>query len=162
MTPAIATGLSAETLAASERANAEVHALAECIAEYCRQTDATLANVRYLRRAIAGVIEEEHPAAALDRCTHETRHARGGTGEWDEVFPCREPGTVTNLADAAANDAYEGGDSDCPGAVYCLAHHQQREALRAAEEKRRADNYEPPQSYAQRTLVISAADPDFA
>lgn len=154
MTPAIATGLSAETLAASERANAEVHALAECIAEYCRQTDATLANVRYLRRAIAG--------DPLDRCTHETRHARGGTGEWDEVFPCRELGTVTNLADAAANDAYEVGDSDCPGAVYCLAHHQQREALRAAEEKRRADNYEPPQSYAQRTLVISAADPDFA
>jgi hypothetical protein len=147
MTPAIATGLSAETLAASERANAEVHALAECIAEYCRDTQQQLNSVRYLRRAIAG--------DPLDRCTHETRHARGGTGEWDEVFQCPEPGTVTNLADAAANDDYEPGDPDCPGGVYCLAHHQQRE-------KERADNYEPPQSYAQRTLVISAADPDFA
>jgi hypothetical protein len=181
MTPAI--GLSAETLAASERANAEAHALAECIAEYCRQTRVTLANVRYLRRAIAGdpappaapvlnAVWKEQVFAAwrendqdqlaaldhLDQCTYETRHSHGGTGEFDEVFQCRELGTVTNLADAAANDSYDSSQPDqpdCPGGVYCLAHHQQRE-------KERADNYEPPQSYAQRTLVISAADPDFA
>jgi hypothetical protein len=72
----------------------------------------------------------------LDECSHLTHVHRGGTGEWDEQYPCTEPGTVFNLAD------------DAP---YCLRHHLKAEA-----------NREPRQSYAQRTLVISAADPDFA
>ena len=94
-------------------------ALAEAIAEYCRVTRATLDEVRFLRRAYT-------PAPALDLCTYETRIHRGGTGVWDEAYPCREPGTVCNLADAH--------DADTPGALYCLRHEQQREKEQEAEQ----------------------------
>lgn len=136
-----ATGLSPATLAASQDANRAADDLAECIAEYCNRTHQQLDNVRFLRRAIA--------APDLETCTYEIHVYRGGTGEWDESFPCREPGTVCNLADAR-DDA-----DDIPGALYCLAHHQKRE-------KQRADNYEPPQTYAQRSMIITAEEPDFA
>ena len=85
--------------------------LAEAIAEYCRVTAATLAEVRFLRRAI------EPPN--VETCTYQMQVAQGGTGEWDNVYPCRELGTVCNLADAR--------DADTPGALYCARHQQQRD-----------------------------------
>ena len=89
--------------------------LAEAIAEYCRLTAATIADIRYLRRAI------EPPN--VETCTYQMQVAQGGTGEWDNVYPCRELGTVCNLADAR--------DADTPGALYCARHQQQRDKERA-------------------------------
>lgn len=112
--------------------------LAECIAEYVRVTRATIDNVRFLRRAIAA-------PEPLETCTHETHVHRGGTGVWDESYPCRELGTVCNLADAR--------DPDAPAALYCARHHQKRleeQAEHAADEQRECPNchdgihYPPP------------------
>ena len=107
----------ASIASATESANDAAHALAACIAEYCRVTRATLENVRFLRAAIAP------PAPEL--CTHADRLRHGGTGEWDEIFDCPAPGTVCNLADAH--------DADTPGALYCLKHHDQRERERTPD-----------------------------
>ena len=89
-------------------------ACAEAIAVFCR---VSLDEVRFLFRTYSA------PEAASGQCTYKTSTLRGGAGVWDEASPCREPGTVCNLADAH--------DADTPGALYCLRHHLKREEERS-------------------------------
>ena len=82
------------TAAAASPAIAPEIDLSAALAELAEGQRQHLRDLAELRR----ILEPPAPAPAvtIQRCDWETIVHRGGTGEWDECYPCRELGTIHN------------------------------------------------------------------